>query len=66
MVTKIRGAMHVENRSGACFTLCAPMPGAVASNGATPLAWRSLNLAVLLAEPRATGRRAGVRIVAIP
>jgi two-component sensor histidine kinase len=38
MVTKIRGAMHVENRSGACFTLCAPMPGAVASNGATPLA----------------------------
>jgi two-component sensor histidine kinase len=38
MVTKIRGAIHVENRAGACFTLCAPMPGSAVSNGAATVA----------------------------
>jgi two-component sensor histidine kinase len=33
MVAKIRGAIHVENRAGARFTLCAPMPGSATSNG---------------------------------
>jgi two-component sensor histidine kinase len=33
MVAKIRGAIHVENRAGTRFTLCAPMPGSAASNG---------------------------------